>query len=239
MLSKEIGWTITDPSKKVFIIPPEKLNIKECGITGGLKWCPAFHEMHQNIFIIRSPFDCTLIADDEGDFAFDAPFSNPESQGFIGANPRDRNNYEHPVVQIIYDIVWCTDTPDTWIETLPPFLHFHELDWISNVRYILGSFDVHAWPRNVNICFEIMKHNQHIKIKKGMPLLYIKFTNKTKPSTKYKLKDLNDKDNSQLHQVGHVNSLVPTTFKEGYLKWSEIFNRAKNMRKNRKFMKGK
>tara|TARA_B100000427_G_scaffold324040_1_gene328470 strand:- start:3632 stop:4348 length:717 start_codon:yes stop_codon:yes gene_type:complete len=238
-MEKEIGWCVLDPTKKNITIPPEKLDIKELGFDGDIKYCPAFHNSLKNIFIVRASFDCNLLCDSQGNFAFDAPFANAETQGYISANDSERNSENRPLVQILQDNVWSTDVADTWIETLPPFLHFHEVDWISDVRYVLGSFDIHAWPRPVNVVFEMMHPDKPILIKKGQPIGYAKFTNRKNYNIKYKFKNLNGMPNEELYRIRHNNAMVPGQFKRGYLKWAEIFDKAKNIRKHIKFMKGR
>jgi hypothetical protein len=227
-----IGWTPYDPGiedsfwRDTVLDKPERLNTKPL-IDGGLKYCPAFRDFWKNTFVVRMPFDMSIVK--IGPSLVMGPSNNihanklPES--FLSIE-RDDTGVN---AQVMLNNMFVSDVPHTMIETLPPILHGCR----DEIVYLNGKFDCHAWQRPLQFGFRIpqaivdeMTPENGISLDKGEPVMYIRFS--TVNDDTVKLHQLNAEDVEQLSQYVHRNTQLPR-FMHSF-SFKEIINRVRNRR---------
>jgi hypothetical protein len=140
--------------------------------------CPAFLDYFKNTFVIRAPVDITInvVIDNEGKpslrtFEYDQEFFND----MLFA--RFHQNEKFPMLS--FNMIYLFFSKETQIlESLPAFLHNTEL--IKNSNLIPGTFDISKWIRPIDFTIEVLDETKPIKIKRGDPLLYIRFVSDEK-----------------------------------------------------------
>jgi hypothetical protein len=191
-MKNQIDWMVVCPDIKptivdfstenIIAIPPEKLlsNLFDNGIDFSFYKCPAFIDALRNVYIIKSPFDFMLrIYPEQRNIQID----KPEQFALRYINNRSPDNLEtaNMVFSLNYNILFTTDD-DIEIESLPCM--YHSNNFIDNTQIITGKFNIGKWTRPLEIA-SIIKNssnnitsNIEINVKRGDPLMYVRFTPK-------------------------------------------------------------
>lgn len=168
----KIGWytdAVLNPPSDLFVIEPIRLSEQEKNL-GNYKHCPAFSQYVNQTFVINSPFDLEL--------------SFSENKVRIVKSSLDKSEYEknitvdigqYPIIQMELHIGVVADAPCS-IEVFGPFFSPSQKD--STYRVIPGSYDIFSWQRFLNFAFEWTDLEKNITIKRGQPLLYMRFRSK-------------------------------------------------------------
>lgn len=133
--------------------------------------CPAFKEWNKNTWIVNQPFDITFFYDKLHKTINHDQIGDPLKDYFF-VHKNDKNTI--PEVQFEYQILFWTKEKNIWIE-----LHHHPNLSRVNLELIPGTFCISEWSRPVNFAFKILKIDENITLKTGMPLYYIKFLSKS------------------------------------------------------------
>ncbi len=165
----KIGWytdAVLNPPSDLFVIEPIRLSEQEQNL-GHYKHCPAFSSYISQTFVIKSPFDLEL--------------SFNENKVRVLNSSLDKSEYEknltvdigqYPTVQMELHIGIVSDAPCT-IEIFGAFFSTNEQD--LTYRVIPGTYDIYSWQRFLNFAFEWTNFQKNIIIKRGQPILYMRF----------------------------------------------------------------
>lgn len=179
----KIGWTTSYDWWDLVSDIPERFQFSD-EIKGAPKFCPATQLYYNNTFVIRSPFSvklkceigpksCLVVPEFGADMGIDRDLYN---RLFMSHPTPDLADPKKPVVQYLVEQIFVSDTPDVWIESVPAHFHYKENPW--PVRTYSGSFNIYDWQRPLNWAFEWMNPEKEIVIKRGDPLIYVRFHSK-------------------------------------------------------------
>lgn len=165
--------------------PPEKLNMND-HIKGKGKFCPALVNIFKNTYVIRSPFDLDLRIKKREDtelwWVEVLPESslNPEyfNDIFVIHPFKDQNNKNWPMMQMNLPFTFISDD-DVYIEAIAPLLEYNQLPGII----MGGTYSIYDWHRPINWGFEWRDTTKDIHIKRGQPLMYIRFNPRDRNDT--------------------------------------------------------
>lgn len=164
--------------------PPEKLKMSD-HVKGNGRFCPALKEIFKNIYVIRSPFDLYLRHNfqQNGESWIEVlPKSTLSPDKFNDifhvSSKEDLNHKDRPMIQMTIPILFLSDS-DIQMDIIPPFLEYNEIPGIIAG----GSFNIHDWQRPINMMFEWHDTSKDLIIKRGDPILYLKFTNQRRDSS--------------------------------------------------------
>jgi len=136
--------------------------------------CPAFKEWNKNMWVVNQPFDITFSYDNQSRIINHEAIGDPLKDYFFVHQNKD-NIY--PEVQFEYQILFWTKEKNVWVE-----LYHHPELYRVNLELIPGTFCISEWNRPINFAFKILKVNENITLKKGMPLYNLKFVSKSNDS---------------------------------------------------------
>lgn len=169
-------------------------------VKGTGKFCPALRTTFKNLYMIRSPYDLHLkhhFQDNGFSWIEVMPDSSIKGESFDSVmsinSLADRNDIKHPLIQLILPTVVISDD-DIEMQVLPPLTNYSKLPGLT----IGGVINVRRWHRTLNWFFEWHDTDNPIKIKRGDPLLFLKFTAKDRDDIIEirKIKNTNDIDKS-------------------------------------------
>lgn len=233
-----IGWTPYDDGiedshwRDTVVDKPERLNTKPL-IGGGIKYCPAFRDFWKNTFIVRMPFDLSIVK--IGSTLALGPSNTVHHiklpEAFVSIEQDDTGAN----IQVMLNNMFVSDEPNTIVETLPPILHGCR----DEIIYLNGKFDCYAWQRPLQFGFRITKEvmdkmtpETGISLDKGEAVMYIRFN--TANDTVAKLHQLNREDAKQLSEYVNRNTQL-VRFMQNF-SFKEIINRVRN-RRPKKFLR--
>jgi len=155
---------------------PDKLELPN----NGGRLCPALQDVTQNTFIVRSPFTIHLtykgIQNNYPNCALDpekSTLTDKAFNDFITINNTDIwLNDTTPLIQIHPRIVFVTDEKDLFMEIFPPFLEYRP---DIPGRWTAAKYNIYNWIRNTGTVFEWMDTSKPLIIKRGDPLMYVRF----------------------------------------------------------------
>jgi len=175
----KVGWCFAKNTMDLIGFEPEKLK----GITGRSNFCPAITNQYKNAYVIKSPINLHLKFNkwEDGNPLIDLlPDSSVQDSHFENIvkihNKEDFSNPKIPLIQLLLDFVFVTDTKKLHMESLPPFLEYRPDSY--PVRYTSYQFDIYDWVRPAQVGLEWMDINKDIIIKRGDPIMYIRFNSK-------------------------------------------------------------
>lgn len=176
--------------------------------------CPSVNEEIKNTYVILSPIDYTIKWD--GD-----EITTPDYNKMVFKHLVTPHYYEDGkcsnVVSVGLHTLWFSDQKCV-ITVTPPYMSNTEFS--KNMTMISGQLDINSWLRPLDVLF-FLENDKPVFIKKGEPLLYVKFhTDK-----KIKLKRFNystevDKIVNYCVGVRYYSSVSPLS------KIYDIFNRS-------------
>jgi hypothetical protein len=214
VLAKE---TIALPLTPVF---PEL--IKEYNVRQAHTRCPAFIDTLSNTFLLRSDINIGLRFDPVSR-SLDVK-DNTELTTSMYIDNRDKDNYNegnnifekgNMTFSIKQHHIFLSEE-DVEVELLPCF--YHESDFTRKTQLIAGKFNINKWIRPTEVAAMVRntsyKYKQpvDISIKRGDPLMYIRFiTANNKP---VKLKQLTDPDkikkySEYSHRCVSIKNVLP------------------------------
>lgn len=140
--------------------------------------CPAHTDFLKNTFIFCAPFDITIDLEiDKTTDSIKVFCENLTQEMFehlidIRFLRDDQGISKYPLIGIDW-LTTFTTADSTMIQLLPAFMHRNE--FTEKTTVIPGEFDISKWTRPVELVFEIRSNKEHIVIKQGDALAYIKF----------------------------------------------------------------
>ncbi len=185
----KIGWFVgtktfttsgelkSKPQLDLLIMEPEKVGVTD--EHGSYKYCPAFAIYTNQTFLLRSPFDLEL------NF-----YNNEVNVLYSSISPNVLKDHltidmeKNPIVQLELHIGFVADET-CFIELTSD--HFSINRPNNHVRVVPGTYDISSWQRLLNYSIEWTDTSKPISIKRGDPLLYVRFRTKN-PSEKFELK---------------------------------------------------
>lgn len=193
-LAKE---TVALPLTPVF---PEL--VKEYNVRQVHTRCPAFIDTLSNTFLVRSdinidlrfdPVSRSLDVKDDTELTTTMYIDNRDKDNYPdGTNVLQKGNITFSIKQ--HHIFLSKE--DIEVELLPCL--YHESDFTKKTQLIVGKFNINKWVRPTEVAAMVRntdyKHSQpvEISIKRGDPLMYIRFN--TKNNKPVKLKQVADPD---------------------------------------------
>jgi hypothetical protein len=136
-------------------------------------YCPAFVAYFKNTYVIKSPIDIEFVYDADTKFLR----VSPQDQTFYDNNITFRGNTvgeNDPFLMGFYIGYLFIATEECLLELTPASMHSSE--FINKTRLIPAMFDIHKWYRPIELAFEFKNKSDTIKIKRGDPLAYVRFT---------------------------------------------------------------
>jgi len=166
----KIKWCIykNDPIgeawKELALFPPERLTAFDLR-RSTYKNCPAFKDAVEDYFVIRSPVDL--------DFSWDegaAHLDVRKGGGLIQERLDDQGEGDPRLITLLFQYIFVAEK-DTVMEVFSPSFSEQPLPW----HIIPGRYNIHKWVRPVDVTFEFKSKSGRYKVRRGEPLLYIKF----------------------------------------------------------------
>jgi len=155
--------------------PSIKYFIESRGKEDAFTKCPAFLDFHKNMFVMRAPFDYTLRVKDGRVVVESSELGLTASAVKMTMISRDKEQPPGSLPLI----------------SAPPFYTFYSKDDVQleihelyftpaghNFSVIPGAYNIGKWIRPMDWTFEIKDPSKPVIIKRGDPLLQIKFITK-------------------------------------------------------------
>jgi len=229
----KIGWFVgtkifntsgvlqNKPQLELLVMEPERLGVSDNN--GNYKYCPAFSIYNSQTFLLRSPFDLDLnFYGNEVNVLYSSITPNVIKDHLtIESGPK-------PIVQLELHIGFVSDETCLIESTCD---HFSINRPNNHIRVIPGTYDISSWQRQLNFSFEWVDTSQPVSIKRGDPLLYIRF----------RTKNLNEKFELQKIEMTDdlVNSVARSQLSKFYVSgktWT-LMKLNKILRRKTKFLK--
>jgi len=179
----DIDWFFIDEWSGVSNLPVDLLGIDPIPVlkfynqneTSTIKRCPAYLDSLKNTYVVCSPIDYEIQINREEKWAnVITPSALPNKlftlrQGQEGAS-------EYFLFSISFgSLLFISRKQDVWIEVVDPFMEWERK---NAMRIVPGKFNIHRWVRPIEFAFEHKNKIDTIKINRGDPLCYIRFTSK-------------------------------------------------------------
>lgn len=142
------------------------------GINGHLK-CPAFKDFFYNCYVLSFPYDLHLRLDptSQSFTILESSVTLPPEMILVrwGQQYVDTRVVISLNPYILFDVAG-----DVLLEVGPAFLHAVE-PRLRRLRPIPGAFNIGRWFRPIDFTFELDLADGDIKLRKGDPVLYLRF----------------------------------------------------------------
>ena len=130
--------------------------------------CPAVLNEIKNIFVVKSPIDYSFVWNGEG------VWSKDYNEIFFN-DMIEVNNVKRGFACLkFFPIFFAEKNLD--ITLLPPYMS--QSSFASNTMQSSGTFDCSNWLRNLDVQFKFKEKDTPVFLKRGDPVLYIKFHTK-------------------------------------------------------------
>ncbi len=173
---EQIGWCYPDNNLHDYIIyPPERYVDNYNAWRGynkqGYMHCPSYQNFFSNTYVIKSPIQFTATSS-KGEVKVESNQVDDHEMNRIVSyhSSNDMHDRDKPFFQMAFKYLFIADQP-TLMDIMPPFNHSYPGQIIG------GSFNIHSWVRNVSWGFQFNRTNDILKVERGDPLMYIRFTN--------------------------------------------------------------
>jgi hypothetical protein len=146
--------------------------------------CPATAHYAKNTFVIRSGYDLELRFDKDSKKIKYVDGSIEHfyiKEMMVQFHPNEWKNLDTPIFQLHLENGFVADEP-VWLEVFPPFHNAPSLPG----HIVPGTFDIYSWQRMLSYGFEWQDVNQNYVIKRGDPLMYVRFRS-SNPDDDFKL----------------------------------------------------
>lgn len=130
--------------------------------------CPAFQELTDNMFIVRSHVGGDVGV--RGDKFVPLNDKSATTAQFFAYWPSSRKQYR--LLNFDHRLLFFSETP-LMLSTSPAFMHHN--DFQTKLGYIPASFDVSRWLRPLQGTFELMPNVQELHLREDDPMYYVKF----------------------------------------------------------------
>jgi len=170
-----IGYFYQQEGLDLFAPPPERLEFPS---SNNMKRCPALNDAIKNTFVIKSPYDVHLKFEKYDEYGQAIMGLQPDTtlmdfESFIHVLPPEAfSDKKRPLMQLRLCIVFVTDEKGLTVEGFPPFLEYKP---DSPIRVSVFKFNIYNWIRPCDCGIEWMDTSKDIVIKRGEPLLYVRF----------------------------------------------------------------
>lgn len=140
--------------------------------------CPAFQQYYSNTFVIKSPVDLILKVDKDS-AGRKVLIAENFNQKFYNDHifPRMAQNKTFSMFSLEFSYIFYSKN-SVMIEMLPASME--KTDFIKNTNLVPGEFDISKWIRPVSPAFEVIDDTKILSIKRGEPLLYVRFKTEKK-----------------------------------------------------------
>ena len=134
--------------------------------------CPAFTDFYKNAFIIQSPFNLEIeYNEQENNYIF-----KEFDSWLVNKSVTNRDHETSKVNSLITmppELIFWSDS-SVRIEILPCIFDT-ETEVGRKIKIIPGTFEIGKWYRPIDFTFEIHKKEFPLKIKRGDPILCVRF----------------------------------------------------------------
>ena len=147
-------------------------NVMDVDTKSGVNKCPAFRSEIKNLFSLPSPKDIDITRENGGFFSWRVMYGSHVDQSDL-VHQRGDTCFclQHQGL-----LFWC-DEP-----MVMEYRHasFTETELSNKADTYFGSYDISQWIRPLDLCYKIKNDVKSLSIKRGDPLLFLKFhTEKT------------------------------------------------------------
>lgn len=175
--------------------------------------CPSMLESCRNVFVINAPMDADITIATENNTMFVT--GHGWSQEYYDSFCRVQSG---GVVSIPPTYVFYSTEP-VIMEMLPVFLL--PSTSIENTMFVPGSMDISKWIRPVDFSFVVRDPAKPITIRRGEPLMFVRFTTKNKQKVVLERVESTSELNNMVHSCAMLKHRVTG------LKLPELYNMAK------------
>jgi len=138
-----------------------------------MRRCPAYLDTLKNTYVVCSPIDYEIEINKE-DKWLNVKHPQGMPQELIDPRFDEEGDSPYPLFSLAFgQMVFHARTQDVWLEQVDPFMEWERK---NKTRVIGGVFNIHRWVRSVQVAFEQQEKNLTVRIKRGDPLFYIRFT---------------------------------------------------------------
>jgi hypothetical protein len=143
--------------------------------TSLIRRCPAYLDSLKNTYVICSPIDYEIQINREEKWVnVVTPKELPKE--LFSPRFEDEGNSEYCLFSIYFGrLIFVSRKKDVWMEVVDPFMEWERK---NAMRIVSGRFNIHRWVRALEFAFEHKNRIDTIKIKRGEPLCYVRFTTK-------------------------------------------------------------
>jgi hypothetical protein len=134
--------------------------------------CPAFIDACKNTYVIRAPMDLRIIVDRISNTVASNVANDLWNLYCVNRGTGDRSN--NPFLLTLFPEYAFYSHETVIMEVIPPFLSLADVNKKTDI--VPGRFDISKWVRHADWTFEIVDDSTPLEVKRGDPLLYIKFT---------------------------------------------------------------
>ena len=152
------GW------KDLAMFGPEPVEIYKQK-KGRYKVCPAFQKALDDYYVIKSPVDIEFTWTED-----DKRLNIKKGHQQILERDGDRGEDDNKLMTFFFQYVFVADKP-TMMEVFSPLFENKPLNW----HVLPGKYDICSWVRPVDITIELKEKEGKFEVKRGEPLMYIKF----------------------------------------------------------------
>lgn len=166
-------------SDNVIAIEPEKLLQNLAKTQPGMLHytCPAFVDAFKNTYIYKAPFDISIKID-PSNRTVEMDKESDLVDKYLYHRKNDSPESGNILFSLNYFLLFITDD-DVEVETMPCL--YHQNDFTNNTMIVSGKFNIRDWIRTLELA-AIVKNSDpnnkeciYITIKRGDPLMYIRF----------------------------------------------------------------
>jgi hypothetical protein len=183
---------------------PEIIKARDVTHQSHFAHCPAFKSYYKNTYVIKSPIDIEI--------SYDETTKNlnifPQMQKFFDDNITHRGatigDTDPFLMSIGFNYLFIADE-DCFMELIPASMH--DSEFTASTRIINGVFNINKWYRPIEIAFEFKDNTKKLKIKRGEPLAYVRFTTKKEEKIKLQHKMFPEKTLEAVNACAYVKSL--------------------------------
>jgi hypothetical protein len=176
------------------------LNTEEEISSTGYHVCTALHEMLDNAYILKAPFDAEVYLDNTGAIIR----SLGKNNYFFGNRMPSFENYK--CVDFKLSLVLFSEE-DLDISLLPPFFHKGQQPEYGFLSF--GKFNIASWFRPVPVIFHLWEGSDRLYFNEGDPIGYINFHTNRRIQFE------------QFQMTPNIQSIVDATLKFKYLSMFE------------------
>lgn len=143
--------------------------------TSKIRHCPAYLDSLKNTYVICSPIDYEIQFNREEKWAnVITPPTLPNK--LFSLRHGQEGVSEYCLFSINFGrLLFVSRKQDVWLEVVDPFMEWERK---NAVRIVSGKFNIHKWVRPIEFAFEHKNKIDTIKINRGDPLCYVRFTSK-------------------------------------------------------------